>query len=473
MILVIIKERGEFMIKLLTNGNVLTRDGLKKIDILFDCEKIIKLGVEGENLVDEGERLIGELQRRSEESIKDKNLEIIDAKGLTVLPGLIDVHVHLREPGFEQKETIETGTKAAARGGFTTIGAMPNIKPFPDNKETIAQYLTLIEKNAVVNVYPYGCITKGEMGKELVDMKAINQLGIKWFSDDGVGVANEQLMKEAMKRAKETGTMIVAHTEDMAYRVKGSAVHDSKVNRDRGYIGIPSLCESSQLIRDIQMAKETKCKYHGCHISAKESVDALRKGKAEGVNVSGEVTAHHLLLEDVDVQGTNWKMNPPLREHQDRMALIEGLEDGSLDFIASDHAPHREEDKEKPMAEAAFGIVSLETAFPLLYTEFVDKQKRWSLQQLVDYMAKKPAKRFGLTGKGEIKEGYDSDFILVDLDETYEIDSNDFASKGKNTPFNGYEVKGKVKKTIVKGNVLLSDGGSADMRSKTKLYQLK
>ncbi len=383
--------------------------------------------------------------------------EIIDAKGNYLLPGLVDVHVHLREPGFENKETIQSGTKAAARGGFTTICPMPNVIPYPDSVENVKNYLALIEKNALIHVKPYACITKEENGKELVDIKGIKELGVRFFSDDGLGVECGGIMEEAMKIAKDEDVFIVAHTEDMSYRKKDSSVHDSEINRQRGYVGIPSECESEQLKRDIELVQKTKCAYHACHISSKQSVDALKEAKQKGLNVTAEVTAHHLLLEDKDVKGPNWKMNPPLRAEEDRKALIKGLEDGSLDFIANDHAPHTEEEKQREMARAPFGVVALETSFALLYTEFVQKQKRWSLEMLVDWMSKKPAQRFGFDKCGEIKKGFSSDFFIIDLEQSYAIDPKDFLSKGKNTPFSGYKVNGKVLQCFVSGKSVFKE----------------
>ena len=416
------------------NGNVLVEDTLKKVDILIDEGKIVKIA---ENI--EGDH------------------ETIDASGLTVLPGLVDVHVHLREPGHAQKETIKTGTKAAAAGGFTTVLCMPNVIPFPDNVEDVKNYLELIHDQSVVNTYPYACITKKEAGKEVVDMHALKALGIHWFSDDGVGVANDEIMKEAMTKANQEDVMIVAHTEDMSYRKPGACVHESEITKAKGWLGIPSACESAQLIRDLEIVKECKNAYHACHISAKESVEALKKAKNDGLNVSGEVTAHHLLLEDKDVQGPNWKMNPPLRSHEDRMSLIEGLENGSLDIIANDHAPHSEEEKRRAMDKAPFGIVSLETAFPLLYSRLVCTG-HFTLSQLVYWMSEAPAKRFGLERKGAVQVGYASDLILVDLDEKYIINRHQFYSKGKNTPFHGWCVQGRIKMTIVDGTIVYEEG---------------
>lgn len=417
--------------RIIRNGQVLIDDQLVLCDVLIDDGKIVEIA----------------------ESI-NCDCEEIDATGLTVLPGLVDVHVHLREPGHSEKETIQTGTKAAAHGGFTSIFAMPNVIPFPDDVETIQDYQKLIEKEACVHTYPYACITTEEASKEVVDMDAISKLGIHWFSDDGVGVSTSEVMKSAMERAKACDCMIVAHTEDMAYRKPGACVHDSQINRDKGWLGIPSACESAQLIRDLALCYEVGNAYHACHISAKESVQALHAYKEKGADVSAEVTVHHLLLEDVDVKGPNWKMNPPLRSHEDRMALIEGLESGDLDFIANDHAPHTADEKKRSMDKAPFGIVSIETAFALLYTEFVYHLKRWSLAQLVDWMSYKPAKRFGLDKVGKIKEGYQADLILVDLENESVIDIDTFESMGKNTPFNGYSVHAQVKMTLVDGQVV-------------------
>ena len=271
-----------------------------------------------------------------------------------------------------------------------------------------------------------------------------------WFSDDGVGIPNDEVMASAMRKAKEEDALIAMHTEDMKYRKPGASVHDSQINRDRGYIGIPSACEAEPLKRDLDLAVEIGNKYHACHISCIESINYLKEAKKAGGNITAEVTAHHLLLEDKDVQGPMWKMNPPLRSHEDRMALVEGLENGTLDFIANDHAPHTMEEKNQSIDKAPFGIVALETSFPLLYTEFVVKEKRWTLEQLVDWMAKKPAERFGIPA-GQIKEGYLPDFVIVDLDASYTIDASKFESMGHNTPFDGWKVQGKICETIVGG----------------------
>ncbi len=384
----------------------------------------------------------------------DEECEIIDAEGGIVLPGLIDVHVHLREPGFEAKETIATGSKAAAHGGFTTIFAMPNLNPYPDCVQTAEAYLAKIRSDACVNVIPYGTITKGEKGQEISDMEDLVKLGMRYFSDDGVGVADDAVMKKAQEEVRRLDGLMACHTEDMNYRRPGASVHESPLAYEKGWLGIPSECESEQLKRDLKLAEETGVRYHGCHISAALSVDALRQAKENGADVSAEVTAHHLLLEEGDVKGPNWKMNPPLRSHEDRMALIEALEDGTLDFIASDHAPHTYSDKDKPMASAAFGIVSLETSFVLLYTEFVARQKRWTLEQLCSWMSTKPAERFGLSKKGRIEEGYDSDLVIIHTGIETAVHKEEFFSKGKNTPFDGWTVNCEIAETICGGKTV-------------------
>lgn len=421
------------MRKVIKNADVLFEGKLQQVDVVFDEEMILEIG--------------HDLQAD----------EVIDATGLTLLPGLVDVHVHFRQPGNEDAETIHTGSLAAAHGGFTSVFAMPNINPSPDTTEIMQEYLKLIERESVVHTYPYGTITVKEQGKQLSDIQGMRKLGVRWFSDDGVGMNDQNLMREVLELGKQEDFIIALHTEDLQYRPKGGSVHLSKVNTDKGWIGIPDTCESAPLENDLKTAVATHGKYHACHISSHESVEVIRKAKQDGGDVSAEVTAHHLLLEDIDVKGTLWKMNPPLRTHADRMALIEALEDGTLDFIANDHAPHTKAKKNLPMSQAAFGIVSLETAFPLLYTEFVHRTKRWTLQQLVSWMAEKPAKRFGFNNVGLIQVGYTSDLVLVQLGKETQIDIDTFASKGKNTPFNGYTVNAKIQQTIVNGKTVFKE----------------
>ena len=416
--------------KLLKNGKLLINGMLEDKQMLFDETGIKEIG----------------------ECFDDVNVEeVIDANGHIVIPGLVDVHVHLREPGYTQKETIATGSMAAAHGGFTTIMAMPNVKPFPDNVETMKEYLAKIYQDAVVNVIPYACITQAESSKRLADIKGLSAMGIHAFSDDGVGVATGDMMKEAMRVCKEEKGMIVAHTEDMSYRRPKACMHEGIRNKELGLLGIPSACEYAQFKRDLDLAKETGCAYHVCHMSAKESVAYLKEYKALGVNCSGEVTAHHLLLNEMAVENTNHKMNPPLRSEEDRQSLIHGLLDGTIDMIANDHAPHTQEDKEKGMELAPFGIVSLETAFPLLYTRFVKEEKLFTLAQLVHWMSEAPAKRFKLANKGKLEKGYDADFVILDTENYHKVDKNEFFSKGKNTPFDGENATGWVVKTYCAG----------------------
>lgn len=383
--------------------------------------------------------------------------EIIDANGKLLLPGFVDVHVHLREPGNEHKETIATGTKAAAHGGFTTIMAMPNVIPYPDSVEVMRAYLEKIKQDAVVNVVPYGTITKAEASKELSDIAGMSALGLHAFSDDGVGVATADMMREAMVVAKQQDAIIVAHTEDMNYRKPSACMHEGIRNKELGFVGIPSACEYAQLQRDLNLAQETGAKYHVCHMSAKESVQSLREYKRLGVDCSGEVTVHHLLLNEMDVEGPNHKMNPPLRGEDDQEALIQGLLDGTIDMIANDHAPHSEEEKERGMIAGPFGIVAIETAFPLLYTRFVKETHRFTLEQLVHFMSEAPAKRFGFTNKGVLAPGYDADMVLVDEDTLFTIDKQAFYSKGKNTPFDGWNCYGRITMTIVNGSIVYKE----------------
>lgn len=422
--------------KLIKNANLLVKDNTYEVkEVAFDETGILEIGKHLDVDAD----------------------EVIDAQGKVLLPGLIDVHVHLREPGYEHKETIKTGSMAAAHGGFTTIMAMPNVIPYPDNVETMTTYLEKIKQDAVVNVIPYGCITKGEKSKELSDIEGMSRLGIHAYSDDGVGVASEEMMKAAMEVCKKEDALIVAHTEDMSYRKPGACMHEGIRNKELGFLGIPSACEYAQLLRDLKLAKETGVKYHVCHMSAKESVQYLKDYKEMGVDCSGEVTVHHLLLNEMDVEDPNHKMNPPLRGKDDQEALITGLLDGTIDMIANDHAPHSEEEKNKGMVEAPFGIVSIETAFPLLYTRFVKDTGRFTMAQLVHFMSEAPAKRFGFTTKGRLEKGYDADMILVDLDTRKKIDKEAFYSKGKNTPFDGWECYGNVVMTIVNGKIVYKE----------------
>ena len=362
----------------------------------------------------------------------------VNEKGYTVFPGFCDVHVHFRQPGFSYKETIKTGSFAAARGGYTAVCTMPNLKPVPDNLPHLKEQLSVIEKDARIAVLPYGAITVGELGEELADLEAMAPY-VCAFSDDGKGVQSEDMMRRAMLRAKALGKVVAAHCEVNGL-LRGGYIHDGIYARLHGHAGICSESEWRQIERDVKLAKETGCAYHVCHISCRESVEIIRKAKAEGVDVSCETAPHYLLLADIDLKEDGWfKMNPPLRTKDDRNALIEGLSDGTIDMIATDHAPHSAEEKSKGLKGSAFGIVGLETAFPLLYTAFV-KTGIISLEKLVQLMSDNPRKRFGITT--------DPGRTMWDLSAEYPIDPADFLSMGKATPFRGWFVCGINMKTV-------------------------
>ena len=370
---------------------------------------------------------------------------------LYALPGFTDVHVHLREPGFSYKETIATGTRAAARGGYTAVCAMPNLQPAPDSPEHLRAQLDIIERDAVIDVRPYGTITVNEEGQELADLEGMAKDAVA-FSDDGHGVQNPDMMKAAMRKAKSLHRLIAAHCEDNSL-LRGGVIHDGEYARAHGIPGICSESEWGQIARDIDLVRETGCGYHVCHISTKESVELIRRAKAEGLDVSCETAPHYLLLTDADLQDEGrFKMNPPVRSREDRAALIEGLIDGTVDLIATDHAPHAAEEKAKGLRGSAMGIVGLETAFPLLYTHLVKKQGIIPLERLVDLMSAAPAKRFGLDSG--ITPGKAANLALWDLDAEYAIDPADFQSKGKATPFEGWKVCGRCVETIYHGQTV-------------------
>ncbi len=369
---------------------------------------------------------------------------------LYCLPGFTDVHVHLREPGFSYKETIATGTKAAARGGYTRVCAMPNLKPAPDSVEHLQEELSIIRRDAVIEVLPYGTITVNEEGKELSDLAGMAG-DVVAFSDDGHGVQDPDMMKAAMAKARDLGRLIAAHCEDNAL-LHGGCIHDGEYAKAHGLPGICSESEWGPIARDVELARETGCGYHVCHISTKESVEIIRRAKAEGVNISCETAPHYLLLTDMDLQDEGrFKMNPPVRAAEDKAALIEGLRDGTIDMIATDHAPHAAEEKAKGLRGSAMGIVGLETAFPLLYTYLV-KKGVIALEKLVALMSDAPAKRFGLDSG--IRVGADANLALWDLNADYEIDPADFLSQGRATPFAGWKVNGACVETLYKGNTV-------------------
>ena len=359
----------------------------------------------------------------------------------TLFPGFCDVHVHLREPGFSYKETIETGTQAAARGGYTDVCTMPNLNPVPDDTETLKVQLDIIERDALINVYPYGAITRGERGEELADLEAMAPKVIA-FSDDGHGVQRDEIMKSAMEKARDLNKLIVAHCEDNSL-LNGGYIHDGEYAKIHGHKGICSESEWGQIARDLELAEKTGVGYHVCHISTKESVDVIRKAKARGVNVTCETAPHYLILDDSMLkEDGRFKMNPPIRGREDKEALLRGIVDGTIDMIATDHAPHSIEEKSKGLKGSAFGVVGLEIAFPLLYTKLV-KTNVITMDRLMELLVVNPRRRFNIP-MGE-------DFSIWDLENEYTIDPQTFLSKGRATPFEGERVKGECLLTVVKG----------------------
>ena len=367
-----------------------------------------------------------------------------------IFPGFTDVHVHLREPGFLYKETIETGTKASARGGYTTVCAMPNLVPSPDTIENIAPQLEAIKNTAVIDVYPFGTITKGSLGEELSEMKDIADL-VCGFSDDGKGVQSPEMMEKAMLEAKKLGKIISAHCEDNTL-LHGGYIHDGEYAKEHGHKGICSESEWGPIKRDLELVRKTGCAYHVCHISTKESVELIRQAKKDGLDVTCETGPHYLVLSDKDLQEDGrFKMNPPLRSEADRIALIEGIKDGTIDMIATDHAPHSAEEKSKGLKDSLMGIVGIETAFPILYTHLV-KNNVITLEKLLTLMCDNPRNRFKVGA--EIKNGSPANLTIFDLDMKYKINPEDFLSKGRSTPFTDYEVFGKCIMTMHQGEIV-------------------
>ena len=416
---------------LLKNGTVYYQGKMQKVDVLIQNGVVCKI----------------------DRDIQADGCPVIDSSKFNIIPGLADVHVHLREPGFSYKETILTGTKAAAKGGFTLVAAMPNLNPVPDSAEHLKTELDRIEKNRVIKVLPYGSITVGEKGKELRDMAGMAKDVIA-FSDDGKGVQNSEMMEKAMTVAKELNKPIVAHCE-VESLLNGGYIHDGEYAKLHGHKGISSASEYEEVIRDINLSEKTGCQFHACHISTKESVAAIRQAKAKGLKVSGETGPHYLAFTDMDLQESgNWKMNPPIRSEEDRQALIKAVRDGAIECIITDHAPHSREEKSKGLAGSSMGVVGLETSFAAVNTYMVEKGYI-SFEKLVEVMSINPRKIFGL--ESGIQIGKPADITIVDPKAKWVVNPEEFISMGKATPFAGKTLTGKVIATIYNGDFAYSE----------------
>ena len=416
---------------LLTGGAVFLNGRFQNMDLAIDQGRIVSV------------------------SPSQENTSVIELHNRLIVPGFVDVHVHLREPGFSYKETISSGTAAAAAGGYTAVCAMPNLKPVPDTADALGLQLDLIRKNARVRVYPYGAITQGEKGEELADLAEMAP-DVAGFSDDGRGVQSRELMRQAMLLAKRLDKPIVAHCEDESLLTKGWAIHDGGFARRNGFPGNNPASEWKQVERDIQLVRETGCRYHVCHISTKESVALIRAAKAEGLPVTCETGPHYLVMCDEDLLDEGrFKMNPPIRSAEDRDALVAGLLDGTVDCIATDHAPHSAEEKAKGLRGSLNGIVGLETAFPILYTNLVETGIV-PLETILNALCVNPRKIFGLPG-GELTEGQPADLTVLDLNRPHVIDSSTFRSLGRATPFEGWGVSAAVAMTICGGEIVYHD----------------
>ncbi len=379
--------------------------------------------------------------------------KVLSLDNCYILPGLIDVHVHLREPGFVYKETVKSGTLAAAHGGVTHVCTMPNLNPVPDSAENLSVSLDAIKKDACIGVYPYGAITVGEKGEKLTDFMEMSQ-NVCGFSDDGRGVQNDDMMKNAMLQAKKLDKIIAAHCE-VNELLKGGYIHDGEYAKLHNHRGICSESEWRQVERDIRLAKETGVKYHVCHISSKETVELIRNAKKDGVSVTCETAPHYLVYNDMDlVEDARFKMNPPIRSEQDRAALLEGVLDGTIDMIATDHAPHSDEEKSRGLEKSLMGVVGIETSFAVMYTYFV-KTGVISLEKLVALMHDNPMKRFGIGS--QIKVGEKCDFTVFNVGEKYTVKGKELLTMGNYTPFEGKEVYGKCLLTMYDGKIAYKD----------------
>lgn len=412
------------------NGQVFYQGSLQKTNLLIEDGKVKAIGYNGS---------------------ADKE---INAQDKLVTPGLVDIHVHFREPGQVHKETIATGTKASAHGGFTTVGAMPNFTPVPDDLEKFAKQVELNQKNSLIKTYQYAPVTKDETSDQVVDIEGMKKAGAFAFSNDGHGIMNAQSMYSAMERIASVNSHLAAHVEDKNLFNKG-VINFGSASQRLGLPGIKQVAETSQLARDLVLAKETGVHYHVCHISTKDGVELVRMAKDAGINVTCEASPHHLLLSDADIKtdDANFKMNPPLRTPMDREALLAGIADGTIDMIATDHAPHAENEKNQGFEKSAFGITGIETSFPLMYTHLV-KTGLISLEKLLALMATDPARIFGLKQAGKIEIGQAADLTVIDLNQEFTIEKADFLSKGTNSPFIGQKVFGQVEQTLVNGQTV-------------------
>lgn len=421
------------MTTLLKNGTVYLDNGLAAVDLLISEDRLFVF--DGSHLND-----LTDIDRT------------VDCSGKIIIPGFADVHVHLREPGFSYKETIKTGAEAGARGGYTCLCSMPNLKPAPSTLDALKVQLDIISRDACIDVVPYGTITMEQDGRSrLSDMDDLAPY-VCAFTDDGKGVQAKELMRDAMDKAKSLKKIIVAHCEDESL-LTGGSIHQGKYARAHGLDGICSESEWKQVERDVKLAAETGCAYHVCHVSTKESVELIRKAKAAGADVTCETAPHYLTLCDEDLMDEGrFKMNPPVRDASDREALIEGIKDGTVDIIATDHAPHSAEEKSRGLLGSPFGIVGLETSFPVLYSKLV-LNRVISLEKLIELMSIAPRKRFDLSG-GHITDGSTADLAIIDLNRRFTIDPDTFASMGRATPFEGWEVQGSVDMTIYNGKIV-------------------
>ena len=376
---------------------------------------------------------------------------VIDSEGMFIFPGFADVHVHLREPGFSYKETIRTGTSVAAHGGYTAVCAMPNIKPVPSTLSQLQAELDMIERDAMIHVYPVGAITMNQSGRGELSMIEEIAPYVVAFSDDGKGIQDEELMRQAMKRIKSTGKFITAHCEIESELKPGGCINEGEYSRHNGYTGINNASEYLEVQRDIRLAEETDSHIHICHVSTKESVEMIREAKRKGINVTAETAPHYLIFTDDDLEDSgNWKMNPPIRSIDDKNELIRGIQDGTIDCIITDHAPHSREEKSKGLRGSAFGIVGLETCFAAMYHNLVISRVI-TLERLLEMMCVNPRKIFGLHGSEYIEDNCEADFVIMNLNQKYVVDTEKFLSMGRSTMFEGKEVQGEVIATYMGG----------------------